>query len=80
MKKKNLKSLKLNKKAISNFNNLAGGAASMPDHSTSRFCIDSDMCPQDPITAGDCDLHTIGWDDAWYCLSWTSPDAWCGGR
>jgi len=66
MKKKSIKSLTLNKRAISNFKNLLGGAASMPDHSGSRFCIETDMCPAGPIDIPTFDFPTI--NDS--CFSW----------
>lgn len=45
MKKKNLKALKLNKKVVSNFNQLNGGnIVSMPDNSGSRWCVDTEQC------------------------------------
>ena len=76
MKKKNLKGLSLKKSVISNFKDVKGGQVLASDSPTT-----CQVCPVGVITEAEgCDLHTIGWDDAWYCLSWTKPDAWCGGR
>jgi hypothetical protein len=76
MKKKNLKSLRLKKSVVSNFKIVYGGAQAASDGPTT-----CQVCKVEPLTeARGCDLHTIGWDDAWYCFSWQSPDAWCGGR
>lgn len=82
MKKKNLKSLRLKKSVISNFQTTYGGAQNAQNApAASDGPTTCQVCKPEPLTAADgCDLHTIGWDDAWYCLSWTSPDAWCGGR
>lgn len=74
MKKKSIKSLKLNKRAISNFKNLHGGAASMPDHSTSRFCIETDMCPHDPIDIPTIDIPT--WNDSCFSLCHDKCNDW----
>ena len=81
MKKKNLKSLRLKKSVISNFKTTYGGAQDAQNAAAaSDGPTTCQVCVPDKPTKGDCDLFTIGWDDAWYCLSWQSPDAWCGGR
>lgn len=60
MKKKNLKSLKLNKKSISNFKSVHGGE--WPD--TAKYCgSNAATCY---FTCGDCDFPTI--NDS--CFSW----------
>ncbi|EDP98396.1 hypothetical protein U8527_20570 [Kordia algicida OT-1] len=68
MKKQSFKSLKLNKKTVSNLEqkSLKGGV----------ILTAGWICH---VTRGDCDFPTVGHDDGSICIS-KDPDAWCGGR
>jgi hypothetical protein len=78
MKKKEIKSLKLNKKSISHLQSKGvngGAAASITIPTLGPLCVASALY----CTRWDgCDLPTIGHDDGPNCLSQEAD--WCGGR
>jgi hypothetical protein len=77
MKKRNLKSLTLNKKTVSRFNPEAVKGGTLP--TLGIICTITIQVTIQACTRWDgCDLPTIGHDDGPNCLSQDAD--WCNGR